>query len=110
MRDVWMNCGLRIVAMVALILASRPAGAQDYRFRVVASVDTRPVAAASATTVRPAVSAGSAPGGTGEGWPFWLALACPLGFEALDVHLLPKFLVPNKSRLHSRKKFVVIVN
>ena len=43
MRDVWMNCGLRIVAMVALILASRPAGAQDYRFRVVASGLIRPV-------------------------------------------------------------------
>jgi DNA-binding beta-propeller fold protein YncE len=43
MRDVWVNCRLRIVAMVALILASRPAGAQDYQFRVVASGLSRPV-------------------------------------------------------------------
>ncbi len=43
MRDVWVKCGPRIVAIVALILASHPAGAQDYQFRVVASGLSRPV-------------------------------------------------------------------
>lgn len=43
MRDVWVNCGLRIVAMVALILASHRATAEDYRLRVVASGLSRPV-------------------------------------------------------------------
>ena len=43
MRELWVNRGLRTAAMVALILASRPAAAEDYRFRVVASGLSRPV-------------------------------------------------------------------
>lgn len=43
MRKVWVKCGLRAVAMVALILASHRATAEDYRLRVVASGLSRPV-------------------------------------------------------------------
>ncbi len=46
MRDVWKNCGVRIAAIsaiAALILVSRPAAAENYRFQVVASGLDRPV-------------------------------------------------------------------
>jgi len=43
MRDVWVKCGLRTVAIVALILGSGPANGQAYQFRVVASGLNRPV-------------------------------------------------------------------
>jgi formylglycine-generating enzyme required for sulfatase activity len=54
----------------------------DNGFRVAASVDVRPVAAATsaAAAARPVVSGGAASGGTG--WPTWLALLCPLGLFA----------------------------
>jgi formylglycine-generating enzyme required for sulfatase activity len=59
----------------------------DNGFRVVASVDARPVAAASAAA-RPVVSGGAVSGGTGEGWPTWLALLCPVGFFAGTIWLI----------------------
>jgi hypothetical protein len=63
----------------------------DNGFRVVASVDARPVAAATATApARPAVSAGTASGGTGEGWPTWLALLCPVGLLAFGIWVVAK--------------------
>jgi formylglycine-generating enzyme required for sulfatase activity len=51
----------------------------DNGFRVVASVDARPVAAATPAPALPAVSAGAASGDTGEGWSHWLPLLLPLG-------------------------------
>ena len=57
----------------------------DNGFRVVASVDARPVAAATTASARPAVSAGAASGGTGEGWSTWLPLLCPLGLLGFAV-------------------------
>jgi formylglycine-generating enzyme required for sulfatase activity len=63
----------------------------DNGFRVVASVDARPVAAATATApARPAVSAGTASEGTGEGWSHWLALLCPVGLLGFGVWFVAK--------------------
>jgi len=59
----------------------------DNGFRVVASLDVRPVAAAtaSAAAARPVVSGSAASGGTEEGWWHWLGLLCPLGFVAFGI-------------------------
>jgi formylglycine-generating enzyme required for sulfatase activity len=62
----------------------------DNGFRVIASVDARPAAAATPATpaaaaARPVVSAGAASGGTGEGWSTWLALLCPVGLFAFTI-------------------------
>ena len=60
----------------------------DNGFRVIASVDVRAVAAPT-PAARPAVSAGAARAGTGEGWS-WVALACPLGLLAFGIWFVAK--------------------
>jgi formylglycine-generating enzyme required for sulfatase activity len=62
----------------------------DNGFRVVASVDARPVAAATsaASAARSVVSGGAASAGTGEGWSTWLALLCPVGFFAFTIWII----------------------
>jgi sulfatase-modifying factor enzyme 1 len=57
----------------------------DNGFRVVASVDARPVAAATTASAQPAVSAGAASGGTGEGSSPWLPLLFILGMLGFAV-------------------------
>lgn len=57
----------------------------DNGFRVIASVDARPVPAATATAAaRPAVSAGTAPAGTEQGQP-WFPIVFSLGLMGFGI-------------------------